>query len=263
MEAETTTATGWKSRPFYTRVAIVGLLVEAVFLLVLGILVLTTDDPSIIVVLAIFFVPSFLIAGLMWQFARWAVVVGAVWALLSTLAAIAFMAPGLFFPSSFFDFGLGLPIVVSAIVALVAAITANIQYRRGTIAASSGKGARRTFATLTIVVVALMALSAVLHVSSLSTVSAEDKVGALEVEIKDFDFSPTALTASAGQGATVVVKNNDFPVHTFTIEELDISVTVVSGAEKLVELPALTAGTYQYTCEVEGHQDMTGTLTVQ
>ena len=125
--------------------------------------------------------------------------------------------------------GLGLPIIVSVIVALVAAITANVQYRRGTIGAESGKGARRTFATITVVVVALMALSAILHVSSLSTVSAEDKSGALDVEMKDFDFSPTALTVSVGQSRRVVVKNNDLSVHTFAIEDLDCRPSAIIG----------------------------------
>jgi plastocyanin len=37
---------------------------------------------------------------------------------------------------------------------------------------------------------------------------------------------------------------------------------VVGGSEKLIELRAAAAGTYLYTCEIAGHEDMKGTLEV-
>ena len=77
------------------------------------------------------------------------------------------------------------------------------------------------------------------------------------------EFVPTELSIQAGQNAKIVVKNRDFGVHTFTIEDLDIDIMVVGGAEKLVSLAVPSAETYQYACEIEGHDDMKGTLTVQ
>ena len=34
-------------------------------------------------------------------------------------------------------------------------------------------------------------------------------------------------------------------------------------SEKLIELPSIPAGTYEYTCEVPGHEDMKGSLVVR
>ena len=45
-------------------------------------------------------------------------------------------------------------------------------------------------------------------------------------------------------------------------EDLDIEYVLGSRSEKLVELPQILAGTYKYTCEVPGHEDMEGTLMV-
>ena len=80
---------------------------------------------------------------------------------------------------------------------------------------------------------------------------------------ENIESMPTELSIQAGQAAQIVVKNRDFGVHTFTIEDLDIDVTVVGGSEKLVSLAVPSAGTYQCSCEIEGHDDMKRTLTVQ
>ena len=59
-----------------------------------------------------------------------------------------------------------------------------------------------------------------------------------------------------------MVENEDLIIHTFTIEDLDIDVTVGPRSETLVELPAMEPGVYKYTCEVPGHEEMKGTLQV-
>ena len=111
-----------------------------------------------------------------------------------------------------------------------------------------------------VAVVALMLLSGSLHIAGLSSVSAVASAGAARVDIEGFDYEPAELRI--GQQVRILVKNHDLPVHTFTIEELDIAVRLVSGSEKLIELPAAAAGRYEYICTVPGHDNMKGTLFV-
>lgn len=61
----------------------------------------------------------------------------------------------------------------------------------------------------------------------------------------------------------MVIENDDLLVHTFTIKEMDIDIVVGPKSEVLVALPPSGPGTFEYTCEVPGHEDMKGTLVVK
>ena len=68
------------------------------------------------------------------------------------------------------------------------------------------------------------------------TVSDEAAANAdLVVDLEDFEFDEDAYEVPAG--GTVLVKNEDPVIHTFTIEDLDIDVDLGPGSEKLVEMP--------------------------
>ena len=219
-------------------------------------------EAFVIVLATIFAVPTVTFAALAWRFGSWALIAAAVWSLLNLLLNTPFIIPALRHVNSFFDFGLGLPLIVALIVATVGGIVAFVQRRRGTARTVSTGGERRSFVAITVVVVGLMALSGVLHLTQLTPVSASDKVGSIEVDMKGTEFHPTTLLVSASPPARFVVKNSDLLTHTFTIKQLDIDLTTVGGSEKLIELPAAAAGTYEYTCEIPGHGDMKGTLEV-
>jgi uncharacterized cupredoxin-like copper-binding protein len=51
-------------------------------------------------------------------------------------------------------------------------------------------------------------------------------------------------------------------MHTFTIDEFDVDVTVGPNGEKAVRIRPTTAGSYEYKYTIPGHESMTGTLTV-
>jgi plastocyanin len=106
-------------------------------------------------------------------------------------------------------------------------------------------------------------VSGILTVTGRSTVSAEERVGAVVVKMKQLEFEPDQMEASTGEAPRVVVENDDPFLHTFSISDFDIDVTVKPGSEELVELPELAAGSYTYQCEVAGHEDMNGTLEVR
>jgi iron uptake system component EfeO len=91
--------------------------------------------------------------------------------------------------------------------------------------------------------------------------------GTVAVEAKEYQFTPSTLTVPAGS-VTFSVRNAGAEEHEFEIFKSDG--TVLDEIEGLV--PGLTkpltvtleAGTYQYLCKLNGHDQlgMKGTLTV-
>ena len=264
---ETTARTQWDSLPFYRRLIIAGLLVEVVILSIVSALTIAVMEPTFAGFLVVFIVPSALFAWLLWKFGRRALMAATIWAVLSLLSALAFIGPGLLYPNSFFDFFLALPVIVALVVAVVGSVVSIVQQRRGTTRVESTTNERRVLWAVTVVVVGLVMMSGALHLEALSTVSDSDRVGAVEIDMveidmKDVEFVPATMQIQAGRETKIVVKNSDLPVHTFSIKALDLDVVVVAGNEKLVTLPVLDPGTYEYICKIPGHEDMKGTITV-
>ena len=203
-----------------------------------------------------------LFAWLLWKFGRRALIAATIWAVVSLLSALAFLGPGLLYPNSFFDFFLALPVIVALVVAVVGSVVSIVQQRRGTTRVESTTNERRVLWAVTVVVVGLVMMSGALHLEVLSTVSDSDRLGAVEIEMKEVEFIPDTMQIQAGRETKIVVKNSDLPVHTFSIKALDLDVVVVAGNEKLVTLPSLSPGSYEYICKIPGHEDMKGTITV-
>lgn len=149
---------------------------------------------------------------------------------------------GLFTPGSFFDFMPAVLVLPGALLALGAGI-ASIRGKGRPV----GGGERRAV-TVILGVLGLLALaSAVLTVTGRETV--DDDVAAdadLVVDFEDFEFDK-ATYETAGE-VTVLVKNSDPFVHTFTVDDLDIDVDLGPFSEKLVTLPD-ESGTYVLYCE--------------
>ena len=150
--------------------------------------------------------------------------------------------------NSFFDAGLFIPAMVSLIVAGVAGIVGFLQHRRGATRDVSTAGERWVLRATAAMVVGLMAVSGTLHLTSLESVSADERAGAISIDMKNSAFEPAQLTVPAGKPAKFVIRNRDLTVHTFTIEALGINVKVLPGSEELIELPAPPAGTHVYSC---------------
>ncbi|WP_194906672.1 cupredoxin domain-containing protein [Catenulispora rubra] len=85
-------------------------------------------------------------------------------------------------------------------------------------------------------------------------------VGASQIVISNFAFSPADLTVTAGQTVTVV--NNDSTTHTLTATTGKAFDTgdLTPGKTATFTAPT-TPGTYPYICTI--HQFMHGTLTVK
>ena len=235
----------WKTRPVYTRVAILP----------------TGGEASTLGFFIISIVLSIIVAGLMWRFGSWALAVAAVWGFLNLWWGWLLVL-SLSYPNSFFDFVLPLLLTVGALLAVVGAIVAFVQQRRGAVRTVSSQTERRIFGAIAMALLALSILSGSLHIAGLTSVSAEAEAGAIVVEMRNSYLVPDRLEIPVGETARIVLKNNDFFVHTFEIDELGVDYTVLPFSERLIELLPANAGEFTYRSKAAMTGDMEGTLVV-
>jgi len=258
----TSSISGWRSRPLYARVSIVGLLLIALVSLVFVVLSMIDGEASTVGFFIISIVLSVAFAGLMWRFGRWALVLAALWGFLNLVLWGSLLVLSLSYFNSFFDFFLPLFLTVGGILAAVGAIIAFVQQRRGTARTVSSRVERRTFAAISVTLLALSVFSGSLHIAGLTTVSAEAEAGAIVVEMRNSYLAPDRLEISVGETARIVVKNNDFFIHTFEIEELGVKHTILPFSELLIELRPTSTGEFAYLSEAAMTGDMEGILVV-
>jgi plastocyanin len=230
--------------PRGTTLATLGFLMAAAgpILLIAASLIVGLDTGDVI----FFVLPA--VSGLLGAYLvrRRSVVAKAVSIVLAVLIAmtIFWTAFGLSLPDSFFDFVPATLVLPGVLLAIGATITAIRSAKRGIV---TGTAERRAAGAILGVLGVLAVLSLVLTITGRETVDDEAAANAdLVVDLKDFEFDEDAYDVPAG--GTVLVKNEDPFVHTFTIEELDIDVDLGPGSEALVTMPEDT-GTYVLICE--------------
>lgn len=78
-------------------------------------------------------------------------------------------------------------------------------------------------------------------------------------------FDPDVITVEQGQTVHVTVENTGDIVHTFTIDEFDVHVSLDPGDQQEVTFTATEAGTFEFYCAEPGHYEagMYGTLIVE
>lgn len=98
-------------------------------------------------------------------------------------------------------------------------------------------------------------------------VSGQPATAGVTITALNIEFTPQAVTVPAGQPFTIELVNRDQGIP-HDIEVTDPSGTVlvkseiITGPARLtVQVPALAAGTYSFSCVV--HPNMTGTITVE
>ena len=247
----------------YTRVAITGLLLYALVSLVFAVLSMIDGEASTVGSFIISIVLSVIFAGLVWRYGRWALVLAGFWGFLNLILwGSVLLTISLSHPNSFFDFVLPLLLTVGALLAVVGAIVAYVQQRRGTTRTVATLAERRTFVAIAVALLALSVLSGSLHIAGLTTVSSEDEAGAVVVEMRNSYLAPDRLEIPVGETTRIVVKNNDFFVHTFEIEELGVKHTVLPFSELLIELRPASTGEFTFRSEAPMTGDMKGTLVV-
>jgi plastocyanin len=252
-------------RARWTRLAMVGFamaLAGPVLMVVAGLLGGVDVEPFFLIVSAI------ALCGLVLSTIRSVVarVVAAVAALLVGMA-LFWTAFGLMSMAAFFDFVPGILVLPGVLVAIGATIASIRAMRRGDFTLATDGRERSVVVGILGMVLILTAASAVLTATSRTTARAAD---ADELVVMDnFGFDPEDLEVAAG--STILVKNDDPFLHTFTVDELDIDVEVGPGSSKLVQLPSgADEGDYVLYCEPHtsdpddpSDDDMAGTLVVE
>ncbi|MGE5264808.1 MAG: cupredoxin domain-containing protein, partial [Acidobacteriota bacterium] len=148
-------------------------------------------------------------------------------------------------------------------------VVALVQGRRGMLRESATSTERSVLGIALGAVALAVLLSLVLTATSRTTVSAQAKTGAAVVDMKNYSFAPNSMQAKAGDTVRVVIKNDDTTLHTFTLPQAGVDVTVAPGSEKVVEFKAPAAGVYQWYCTPHSNangatrEGMVGTLQVQ
>lgn len=113
------------------------------------------------------------------------------------------------------------------------------------------------------VLVGVLAVSALLAACGGASPSTETTQ--LTVVVAEFNFTPSALTAPAGQAVEITLENQGVLEHDFTIDALDVQIAAAATETVTDTIGPLEAGTYQVYCSIPGHRDsgMEATLTIE
>jgi len=85
----------------------------------------------------------------------------------------------------------------------------------------------------------------------------------ISMDAGNFFFSPSTITAEAGQTVHVTIESNE-GFHTFVIDAINFKRSTKTG-ETMTFVAPTTPGTYEFYCDIGSHQSMgmTGTLIVK
>lgn len=240
----------------YTRFTVLGLLVIA-----LGSLLATVPEPFIGSPATAL---SLLVAAVVWRFGRWTLLLSALYGLPPLIISVALLSFTFIHLDSFLQFlPLLLVLGIGSLISLVAGTRAFAAYRRGHAAPASPETARRWLRAAVAAVVVLSVASAVLAFAGRSTVAAGAAAGATEITLQFPNIEPSAVEVGVGHTVQLLVRNDDWGLHTFTMDELDVDYAMRPRGSRLIEFTPTEAGEYRYFCRVLGHDAMEGTLLVR
>lgn len=256
------------TRPFYTRLAALGFLFIALTgLTAIGFAFLAGNTDELSFVLPILII-ALLIAGALLRFGTWVQVLAALLSFL-LLALLPFSTFILLHPEDGGEFIPLMFLLVGAALGFIGSLVSLIQRRRHTLRAAATPAESLALKVVLAAVALVAVASLLLTATARTTVSAEAKANAMSIEIKNFQFDPNRTQVKAGQTVRVVVKNDDSTLHTFTLNEAGVDVSIPPGAERLIEFNAPASGVYQWYCiphsDLSGstRTGMVGTLQVQ
>lgn len=83
------------------------------------------------------------------------------------------------------------------------------------------------------------------------------------IDAYDDFFSPNTLTGSAGQKLSLTIDNKGAAVHTFTITNQNVDVTLMPGTSQTVKITFPKSGSQQFVCRFHESMGMVGQLQVQ
>lgn len=256
-------------KPFYTLLTVTGfgLLILAGFvILFIGLQAgdLAETGPFVL----FFLVPGLLGMFLPWRFARWGAILPILLALALSAMILPFMSFSLLHPEGGLEFVLALLFVAGAALGIIGGVVSTVQGFRRTARPGATPLQRRGYGVGLVLLVGLIAASFIISALARTTLAADVRAGATEVQMKDFNFTTRLLRVSAGETVRLAVRNDDTALHTFTLPDAGVDIVIPAGAERLVEFTAPAAGSYTWYCVPHtmltdaGPEGMVGTLTV-
>jgi plastocyanin len=257
------------ARPFFTRLAALGFaLIALAALVALGFGLAAGSTGELAFILPVVIV-ALLISGALLRFGVWAQVLAALLSLALLALVLPFSIFNLLHLESGGDFIPIVLVIAGAGFGLCGSVAGLWQRRRHTLRVTATR--TETLAVQAILsAVALRAVASLLLTAAARTaVSAQSKAGAIAVQQKDSHFGPDRIQVKTGQPVRVVVRNDDTTLHTFTLDEAGVDVSIPPGAERLVEFNAPSVGSYRWYCIPHsetgpaGRAGMVGTLVVQ
>jgi plastocyanin len=256
-------------RPFYKRVAALGYILIALTGIISTLVGLINGNTEEISFTLPILVIGLLLAGAIWRFGTWALVVGGILALLVLVLLVPFSTFTLSHPESASEFIPLVLLVAGALLAVVGAVVLIVQGRRHTLRMTATPNEAMALKVFLGVVAVLILASLVMTMTTPRTVSADTRAGATVIDQKNFSFSPSAWTVKSGETVRFVVRNGDSTLHSFTLDDAKVNVAIPPGTERLIEFKAPAAGSYVFYCIP--HSDastgmrtgMTGVLVVQ
>jgi plastocyanin len=152
-------------------------------------------------------------------------------------------------PESFLNFAVfGVVLLGLALTGIIASI-AQLARR------SDGGAAKLVYGAMAVIALGIVG-------SAVATLTLEDDLaepGDVRIVAEDFEFAPTQVSGSGTVG--ILIENEDPGRHTFAIDELDLEVELPANTARRVEVTA-PPGTYEFHCQIAGHENMKGTVTI-
>ena len=172
---------------------------------------------------------------------------------LALLGAFFWIAFSLGIPHAFVEFSGAVMFVVGILTGIGYSIAAIV--RRGETHAEATRGEGRAMRVMLGLVALALVVSAILNVTTRTTVDAAAAEGATQATMSDFAFDPETYETAAGD-STFLVHNGDAFTHDFTIPGLNVeSGLIAPGSEQLVEIKGAPAGDYTIYCTLHSNTD--------
>ena len=120
---------------------------------------------------------------------------------------------------------------------------------------------KRTIVRLGIIGTFLVTLAIV---SNFTTAMAEQEQ-VIKITAKKFDYSPSEIILKKGVPAVLEITASD-RLHGFNCPELELRADLLPGKVTKIHFVPQKTGTFTFRCDIfcgDGHEDMTGTITVK
>lgn len=248
-----------REKPFWTRVALLGIAMPLFMALVLAIAILIFEPDAIIFPIVVAVI-STVVGSLIYFVKPWGLIAAVLGGLFALMVSSDGIDLALGTPRSIFDFIFPVVLIPSALFLLTGGVMGLVQHFKHANSQEGPSAAVMAIKGVVGVVALLLVISAILTLTTNGSVSAEDKQGAQILTAHHSEWNTNSIDISASGTTKIVLKNRDPILHTFTVKDLGINETIGPGEEKLIEVASPGAGGYGFICKVMGHEDMAGVL---